>query len=192
MHAIFGDFGNDLAYGYSAGQILKALGRCVAGLPQGCRQIWVLPQVEAVSDLSRRQFAILSRVIYSGRNIDRTRVMRELTVLVRGLRDQHAANPEGIVLVEVPRSWMAWDRIHVRRGMLRSWAKILVRAIDAEGGSASATLESHAAETREMSLRERLGLRSQRCDFQILGRKLSVEVKQPCHTGREGSTLSLF
>lgn len=193
VRAVFGDFGNDLAFGFGAVQVVNVVRRCVAQLPPGTKQAWIMPPLAGVSDLGRGQFAVLSKLIYPGRDISRTKLLCELAILDTGLRDLQTADSASIELIELSRSWMGWDRIHVRRRMLRPWAQRILEAIAGEPALGSSPGENGLPTPgNRVPALARLGLRCRSCDIHFFGRRFKLETAQPCHDCAGRGTLSLY
>ena len=127
---IIGDFGNDLAYGRSAAEVLD---RAEAILGQPWRHIvLVAPPLESVAALPRWAFRVASVLLFPGRSLKRDELLTELVSLHAGLRS--LSSEIGASWVEIPVEWMSWDGIHVRRRFRRRFvARVTAPLLEGEG-----------------------------------------------------------
>lgn len=135
---IAGDFGNDLAYGRSAREVIERAGELLRR-PWRHRTV-VEPPLESVAALPKAAFRVAAALLFPGRALHRDGVLMELGELHAGLR--RLAHELEAAWIEVPAEWMAADGIHVRRGARRRFVRrVTATFMDGEGGSpAPATL----------------------------------------------------
>lgn len=117
VDAILGDFGNDLAYGRSAEDVLG----CVEEVLQSPwrRLVLVAPPLASVRRLSPRTFALAAVLLFPGRQVDRDWILEELEALDAGISE--FATRERVARVTIPEEWIGADGIHLRRGCRRDF-----------------------------------------------------------------------
>lgn len=171
------DIGNDLVYGVTAGQIADWVESCLQRLaPLSTRLVLTGLPLAALEALGEPRFLLLRTLLFPTSTLTlagATRGARDLNERLEQLARRYQAT-----LVTPESHWYGWDPIHIRpRNYQSAWSLIM---------SAWQTSAEHSDGLRAPALIKLLRPH-ERWLFCLRQR-----VKQPIHTWKDGSTLSLY
>ncbi len=117
--ALVTDVGNDLAYGFAAGQVAEWVEACLLRLSAvGARMVVTRLPLAVLERLSAWQFEVMRRVLFPRRQIVRAEVLKQAELLDEAL--VRLAGMYGAHAVEPRPQWYGLDPIHLRR---RAWSE---------------------------------------------------------------------
>lgn len=135
--ALVTDVGNDILYGFSAGQILTWVGEAINRLQRITNDIVLtnLPLV-TIRKLSETKFLIFRSILFPSSRLLFSNVLEAVERVDAGLRELSAV--QGIRLFRLDPAWYGFDPIHVRRSLWRlAWREILGACSEEVGGGGS-------------------------------------------------------
>jgi hypothetical protein len=119
------DVGNDIVYGYAAGQILDWIGEAVRRLQQSTQDITItgLP-LFSIRRLSRAKFSFFRKILFPACRLSREQVIDAAEKVNAGLED--LAKVRGLRFFQLNPNWYGFDPIHIRPSSgKQAWQEIL-------------------------------------------------------------------
>ena len=181
-YALLTDIGNDIAYGYTPGQILKWVNWCVHRLQrQTAKIVMTNVPIASIESLSETHYRLIRTLFFPFSRLSRRETINRTRLVHLGLR--HIASECNLQLFELEPIWFGADAIHIHYQKRKALFRHIVERLPAtsDGRDSTADEASQNATWRK---------RPQFADRTVFGRERHCP--QPSGELTDGTSVYLY